>query len=366
MSRRAMWLSAVLGVLSCASLAGAAELTASLKEGTPDLKQAGSLAFAPEGILLVGDTQSAAIFAIATGDSMGEPAKVKVNVEGINEKIAQALGSTASDILINDLAVNPQSGNVFLSVSRGKGPDAAPVIVKVDGTGKLSEVSLKKVKFAKATLPNAPAPGGEGRQNRRQNVITDLQYVDGRVFIAGLSNEEFASKLRSIPFPFVEADKGTSVEIYHGAHGKFETASPVRTFTAYKINEDLNLLAAYTCTPLVKFPVSQLKPGEKLKGTTIAELGNRNNPLDMVVYKKEGKDYILLSNSARGLMKITTENIDKIEGIEKPIQGTAGLKYETIAEPKGIEQLDRLNEENAVVLTKNSAGVMNLQTVALP
>ena len=366
MLRRTVWLSAVLGILSCASLAGAADLTASLKEGTPDLKQAGSLAFAPQGILLVGDTQSAAVFAIATGDAMGEPAKVKINVEGINEKIAQALGTTASEVMINDLAVNPQSGNVFLSVSRGRGPDAMPVIVKVDGAGKLSEVSLKNVKFAKAMLPNAPAPGGEGRANKRQDPITDLQYVAGRVFIAGLSNEDFASKLRSIPFPFAEADKGTSVEIYHGAHGRFETASPVRTFTAYKIGDETNLLAAYTCTPLVKFPVSQLKPGEKLKGTTIAELGNGNRPLDMIVYKKGGKDYILLANDKRGMMKITTENIDKIKGIEEKINDKAGLTYETLADLKGVMQLDRLNDENVVILTKNDAGAMNLQTIALP
>ena len=50
------------------------------------------------------------------------------------------------------------------------------------------------------------------------------------------------------------------------------------------------MLAAYTCTPLVKLPVSELKAGAHVKGTTIAELGNRNRPLDMIVYQKDGKD----------------------------------------------------------------------------
>jgi hypothetical protein len=31
------------------------------------------------------------------------------------------------------------------------------------------------------------------------------------------------------------------------------------------------LLAAYTCTPLVQFPISDLKAGAKLKGKTLAE-----------------------------------------------------------------------------------------------
>jgi hypothetical protein len=358
-------------MLGCLALSCAMVLTVSLaavaadlglKEGTPDLKSAGPLAFGPEGVLLVGDPANAAVYAIDTGDTSGSPASVKLNVEGINQKIAALLGTTAADILINDLAVNPLSGNAYLSVSRGRGPDAAAVLLKVDGEGKISELSLKQVKFAKAALPNAPTTGN----NRRQESITDLAYADGRVFIAGLSNEEFASNLRAIPFPFGDADKGTSVEIYHGAHGKFETASPVRTFVVYNINGDTNLLAAYTCTPLVKFPVSQLKPGEKLKGTTIAELGNRNRPLDMIVYSKGGKDYILMANSSRGMMKITTDNIDKIQGITERISSTAGLTYETIAGLEGVVQLDKLNDENALLLVQAASGALNLQTVALP
>jgi len=132
------------------------------------------------------------------------------------------------------------------------------------------------------------------------------------------------------------------------------------------INNQPHLLAAYTCTPLVKFPISQLKPGEKVRGTTVAELGNRNRPLDMVVYNKGGKDYILMANSSRGMMKITTDGITTTESIEKKIDGTAGLKYDTLADWKGVEQLDRLNDQSAVILARNDAGALNLKTVPLP
>src|SRR5207237_8369442 len=110
------------------------------------------------------------------------------------------------------------------------------------------------------------------------------------VLVSGLSDEEFAPKLRSIPFPFKDTDKGASIEIFHGAHGRIETASPVRTFVAVEIKGETNILAAYTCTPLVRIPVSNLKPGEKVKGTTVAELGNMNKPLDMIIYQKDGKE----------------------------------------------------------------------------
>jgi hypothetical protein len=360
-------------MLACLALAAAvgtkgAPAANDLQQGTPDLKSAGSLAFAPDGVLLVGDSRGAAVFAIQTDDATGEAKKATYNVEGLNEKVAAALGASPQTVQINDLAINPQSGNLYLSVSRGRGPDAAPVLLKVDPAGKISELSLKNVAYAKAELPNAPSATATDRRNQplRLQTITDIGYVDGRVYVAGLSNEEFASKLRSIPYPFGEADKGTSVEIFHGAHGRFETQSPVRTFTSYAIDGEAHLVAAYTCTPLVKFPVSQLKPGEKLQGTTVAELGNRNSPLDMVVYQKNGEDFILMANNNRGVMKIPTKGIDKVEGIKERIDGKAGLTYETIESLQGVTQLDRLNGERAVILVQAENGQQNLKTIELP
>ena len=52
-------------VLLNMSLFGA-DLTGSLKPGKADLKSASQLAFGPDGILFVGDSRQAAVFAIAT------------------------------------------------------------------------------------------------------------------------------------------------------------------------------------------------------------------------------------------------------------------------------------------------------------
>ena len=112
-------------VLMAALLAGssrAADLTLSLKMGTPDIKSAGPLAFGPDGVLFVGDRQAAAIFAIDTGDRTPAPAG-PFKVQGIDEKIAAMLGTEAKQISLNALAVNPASGRAYLSVSRGRGPD---------------------------------------------------------------------------------------------------------------------------------------------------------------------------------------------------------------------------------------------------
>ena len=184
--------------------------------------------------------------------------------------------------------------------------------------------------------------------------------------IAGLSNEEFASTLRTVAFPFKTQANPTSVEIYHGNHGRFETRAPVRTFAAFTIGGQQHLLAAYTCTPLVQFPISELKPGAKIQGKTIAELGNRNRPLDMIVYEKDGKTYLLMANSSRGVMKINTENIDKAESIVAPVQDKKGLTYETITGWSGVDQLDRLDAKNAIVIRRIEGGSMVLESLPLP
>jgi hypothetical protein len=350
----------------------AANWTAGMKEGKLELKSAGPIAFGPEGILFIADTKSAAVAAIATGDTKAAGGGKLTKVEGINQKIAGVLGASADQVLIDDLAVNPISRNTYLAVSRGRGADATPVLIRVKPDGQPELVSLDKVKFSRAELPDAPTEGVVGQGNRQSNPrresITDIGFLEDRVLIAGLSNEEFASTLRAIPFPFKTVANGTSVEIYHGAHGRFETRAPVRTFVPFKVGNEPHLLAAYTCTPLVQFPLSQIQPGAKIKGKTVAELGNRNRPLDMIVYQKDGKDYLLLANSSRGIMKISTDNIEKFESIEAPVKdgGKKGLPYETIESWTGIDQLDRFDNQHAIVLRRGEGGAQNLEALALP
>ncbi len=367
-----------IGRLALAATAAAALATgtawadlpsAGLKEGTPEIKSAGPLAFGPDGILFVGDTRGAALFAIDTGDRTAPAQKASIHISDIGKKMAARLGTDARKISINDVAVNPISGRAYLSVSRGTGPDASPVILRTGAEGKLEELPLEKIRFARADIPNPPAPGAQQKgQSLRNESITDLAYADGRVFLAGLSNEEFSSRLIALPFPFADQSDGAGIEIYHGAHGRFETRSPVRTFVVYRIKENPYLLAAYTCTPLVKVAVADLKPGAHVKGTTIAELGNRNRPLDMIVYRKDGKDYFLLANNSRGVMKIPAEGAGEAGRIEAPVKDgkTQGMSFEKVDALKGVVQLDKLDDNRALILVQTDAGALNLETIDLP
>ena len=273
------------------------------------------------------------------------------------------------DISVTDLVVHPKTLNAFISVMRGQGAGARSVLLRVDGAGKIEIVDLAQLKSTKVTLPNAPSANVQGQAPSRAESITDMAYKDGRLYIAGLSNEEFSSKLRSVSYPFATADNGTSVEIYHGSHARFETRSPVYTFLPYQIGSTPYLIASYLCTPLVKFPVASLQPGAKVMGTTIAELGNKNRPLDMILYKKDGKEFLLMSNNSRGVMKIPTERFGVAPGITTPVPDselTRGIPYETIASMKGTEQLDRLDDTHSLALVRSEAGALNLESVPLP
>jgi len=328
------------------------------------------MAFGPAGTLFIGDSIQAAVVAIQTGDTAPAASAPQIHLEHIDREIAGLLGTTPDDLLINDIKVNPVSKNIYLSVSRGRGLNAIPVILRISSLGRITEFSLDSVTYSMARLPNPPVsnPRADYR-NPRLETITQIAYVNGNVIVAGLSNEEFSSNLRVIPFPFRKVDEGASIEIYHGSHGDYETQAPVRTFFPWTIGKKPYIVAAYTCTPLVLIPVSQLKAGAKVTGTTIAELGMGNRPLDMVPYRKDNHDYILIANSYRGVLRLAADNLDQYAAITEPEQ-IAGVPFKRIANLKGVRRLATLDDANALVLmdkrdTEDHVS-LDLESVPLP
>jgi len=365
--RTLLKLAAVLALVAAtASAPYAARFTSPTLVG-PTFSSIGPLAFGPDGVLYAADRQAATIYALDLGTQATSGAAGTQSLAAINQKIAALFGTEAPQIAITDLAVHPKSHNSYLSVMRGTGPSAQAALVKVDGAGALSVVALDTVKYTSVELPNAPAAPAAGTtgRNNRMSSVTDMAFLDGRLYVTGLSNEEFSSKFWALPYPFGAADKGTSVEIWHGSHARFETNAPVLTFVPTRIANQPTLIAGYTCTPLVRFPVSDLKPGAKVMGTTISELGAGNQPIDMVLYNKDGKQYLLMANTRHGVLKIATETFGTQQGLKDPVPGTAGVPAEKIASLTNVVQLDLLDPTHTIVL-RNDAGTMNLEAVILP
>ena len=324
-----------------------------------DVKSITALTFGPNGILFIGDSKSATVFAVNTKDTKkGQPAKV--DIKNIDQKIAAALGTTAANITITDMAVNPISKKLYIAVQNA---DGTPVLLTLDGD-KLLAVSLKDLSATSVALNNAPAEDAKDQRGRplRISSISDIGFDDGKLLVSGLSNHEFSSSFKSIPYPFTAKQDESTLEIYHGAHGKYETTAPIRTFTTAVINGKKYLVASYTCTPLVLFAMDELKPGQHVKGRTVAEMGAGNSPLDMVTLKRNNDEVLVMTNSRHPLAKVDYKNIASFEGtLTEPVNGTAGVGF-TATPMKNVLQMDKLDDSQVILVQKKENGDVDLWT----
>ncbi len=354
-----------------------------LEVGTPGIKSVGPIAFGPDGILFVSDNLGATIFAIAVVDPDEATGPNEINVENLDTRLAAYLGCSKDDVFIRDMAVHPSSADVYLSVMRGSGDAAIPVLIKIGTDGTLSDVPLDNVPFSKTSIEDAPAEDDSRTEVRlvqgnregeivdrgderfrlardllRTVTVTDMAYVDGLLLVAGASNEEFSSTFRRIPFPFNGNAVSNSLEIFHVSHGKYETASPIRTFLPYGANA--SVLASYTCTPIVHFSLGDIESGTQVKGKTVAELGSRNTPLDMVSYTRDGEEYLLVSNARHPLMKIACKDVDQQGPLTQPEEPVGAPRQEL--PHQGVGRMANLNGSHVLMMQEDDAGNIHLRS----
>ena len=350
-----------------------------MKKGAPAIRSMGTLVFNEDGVLFIGDSKNATIYAVDLQESPVAEVEKPLMIPNLETKLAALLGTTDDDVLIHDIAVNPVSKNTYISVSRGRANwtsnwqlpkelSDATILVRVSPDGTMEEASLSDVLFAEATIPNPVSEDKDHRWKKgaklRADAISDIAFSNGKVYISGLSNEEFAASMWVLDYPFTGEASATTLEIFHGAHGKYETHSPVRAFLPYEIEEKEQILAAYLCTPLVTFETASLKDGTHVKGRTVAEFGSGNFPVDMVLYQNNGNDYILMSHSQLPLMIIDPKDVADYKGsITEEVEGyLAGVKY-TPRSGSGIYQLADFNEKYILATQRLAGG--NLALVSL-
>jgi hypothetical protein len=355
-----------------------------LQVGTPGIESVGPITFGPDDVLFVADNATASVFAIDVADPGDEGGVDALDVDDIDTKLAAFLGCSADDVILRDLAVHPRTHNVYLSVMRGRGNEASPLILRLDHrTGALAEVPLDDLPFAQVAITNAPSedderldmqfadpPDGEeveirghklrfARSPARTATVTDIAYVDGMLVVAGMSNEEFSSTLRRIPFPFTGDVVNNDLEIFHVSHGKWETAAPIRTFVPYDAGQ--SILASYTCTPLVHFSLANMAAGGHAKGRTVAELGAMNQPLDIVSYTVGGNEYLLIAHSTHPLMKIACSDIDTQEALTEPRE-PRGVPRDELDIP-GVKKLANFNRDYVLALQRDESGTRHLRSL---
>jgi hypothetical protein len=115
----------------------------------------------------------------------------------------------------------------------------------------------------------------------------------------------------------------------------------------------------------VKFGIDSLKPGQKVVGYTMMDLGAGNQPLDMIAYSKGGQDFLLMANSAKGIIKVPTAQFATAPQITSHVD-TAGT-FEPVTSMAGVQQLDLLDAQRSVSIVRTQANApQNLAVTALP
>ncbi len=361
-------------VFTLVSTAGADTLLNPVPSGL-ELKSVGPLAFAPDGTLLIGESATGSIVAVATTDS-GPLQKLAAPVEDAAGKIAALLASDTESITISDLTIHPLSGRAYLGVTDKKHKAARIVTISTDGT--FAMLDLATLPHLRIALPASPT-GGPLRN------LSGVAHAGDRVLATGQCNEEFSSKIFSIPLPLSANSSGAifSAETYHVAHGRWETKAPITTFIPY---EDMGVpcvVGAFACTPIAKFPLANLASGAAVKGVSVVELGSGNRPLDVFTYEKDGQRWFvthtqrfkdnLFGPSKYWGVRVHARHLDATAP-EQVNENAVRRNVKEKAGPEGIEILDDLFGAVQVAKIDNSTmavlrevdGQLRFELCALP
>lgn len=299
-----------------------------------NIKSLGTMVFNDEGILFVGDNISGYIHAFDFKSEKQKKKGFEINLYNVDAQIAAVLGTAQGSVQVNDIAVHPKSGEVYLSVTRGHGLDALPALLKVSANNQLITIDLSQVAVTSQSLTKlpsiedkiglrgtagaSPTPKELAKSQRslRTLAIVAMEYYAGELFVAGISNEEFCSVLRRMSYPFDGTEKISNIEMYHIVHNNNESRAPIRSMAIDTIDGKEHLVAAYTCSPLVLIPLEELQDGEKVKAKTVGDMGN-GQPIDMVSFRLKGEKMLFVTNNSRSPMVIPLKGLNGAKAVTK-------------------------------------------------
>lgn len=365
--------SAASPVFSAGSITSPTSCLKNPSKGDPGLKSIGPLSFGPGGLLLIAEPGTASIIAVETGDT--GPASPCQQIEDVNARLAEALHCPPEQIQIVEMAANPASGKVYFSVRNNAAKSVAIVVADAGGSAKVLD-------FAPLAHLRVALPKSEAGAIRN---ISDLAFAEDRILVTGQSNEEFSSKIFSIPLPMSANSTGAiySAETYHISHRRWETKAPIQSFIPYDDHGKMCVVGAFACTPIAKFSIGDIASGANIRGTSVVELGSGNRPLDLFVYERGGKSWVvantnrfhqpLFGPSKYWGVRVSTAYLDRKDP-EQINENAARRDVKQKAGPDGIEildslsgavHIDKLNDATMVVL-RESGEKLRLESVPLP
>ena len=359
-------LAAASGVAALGFTRVSDSVTAGMTTGAAGMQSIGPLALGPGGVLFAGDSKGAAVYALALGDNGAAAAPAQLT--DVGTKVAALLGTTRRDIAINDMVANPTSGVVYFSVTRGKGPDAQPAIVRVMPNGVLQQIRLDSVTFSKLDLERAPSPeqrfvhSAWSGSKRRDYSVTALNFSDGELYVSGVTNEEFASSLRRVAFPFNGKTSVTKVSMYHTSHGMYETEAPIASFLPVTLGGEKMILAGYLCTPLATFPMKGLTAGGSLRGSTVIELGSGNGPRDIATFERGSEQFVVVATGRGWMARVNAKQLAGAPALSTPVDARAGVPF-VMPALKGVREIEPLAKNAFLILQLAADSTLSMRTV---
>jgi hypothetical protein len=298
--------------LSAALLIGASALA----DTSLDIKFAGALEFSEDGTLFVGDNYNGAIYAFEMPAEASDAQIMPSSIANIDAKIAELLGVGTGALEINDMATHPVSNDIYISVTRIGNFAAQPAIIKVTQDQQISLLDMSSLEFQKQALtefpesettfevrgqgpmPPLPRDVAKGEIALSTLAIMDMEFYKGELFVAGVATDNFLSSLRRISYPFDGTQSITNVDMYHVTHDQYESRAPIRAMSVQEIDGRPQLVAAYTCSPIVLVPLEDITDGAKISASTIMDYGN-GQPLDMIPFEMQGQSMLFVTNDSR-------------------------------------------------------------------
>ena len=327
------------------------------------LTSIGPLAFGPDGTLFAADNQAAAIYAF----DLGAQAAAARRGEGARRPRSEARGPArhggSRDLDYRSRRAPAHAERLRVGDARpgrGRGAGALPRRRRRqdrDGVARDGQVP----EGGAARMRRSPMP--RGRRNPRVG-IRHRPRVRRRQGYGWRVSRTRSSRRSCAPCP-IRSTRSTAARAWRSTTATtatLETRSPVYAFVPHTINGQAHLVAGYLCTPLVKFPIDSLKPGEKVRGIDGGR-ARRGEPAARHDPVQEGR---------QGLPADVQQQPRRDEDPGRPTSPRprrsrrrwthrrAACGYQTIASMQGIEQLDLLDAQSSIVIARAN-GALNLQ-----
>ena len=347
-------------------------LTAFLKaeQGNPKITGIDALAFGPDGLLLIANGPRVVI--VATGD-VKKTTWTKNEIPKVDQIFAGKLGLQPADMEIRKIAVNPASMKAYVLVRALT--MKTNVILAMDGAGGISEFSLENVRFKSYALKTPDVAITKA---------TDIAWAGGKIIVSTQATDKFASRGFTIdPTDKSGAPIQVSTKTYHVGHNKWETEAPLRAIMPLVEAGKTSVVGAFTCAPMVRYDIEEVKANEQVTGRSILELGPGNTPRSMFSYERGGTRFVLVNVATNnkkpaagfpsaywtarvdaGMLNETT-NINENALWRAGRKNPAGERVQVVDDYSGVQQMDRVDSTRALAIMESDGGLA-LRVLQLP